>query len=166
MVAPRFASGLVPDRVMCQTLDDSLRSDKDVTMANPRTRISASVLDSADPRALASFYERLLGWMVVVSEPARPGEQPEDGWVMLRSPEGGAGLSFQYAANYVAPTWPSESGQQQMMVHLDIAVENLDKGVAFAREIGARLSDHQPQDDVRVMLDPAGHPFCLFVGPV
>jgi hypothetical protein len=53
-----------------------------------------------------------------------------------------------------------------MMVHLDIAVENLDKGVAFAREIGARLSDHQPQDDVRVMLDPAGHPFCLFVGPV
>ena len=135
-------------------------------MANPRTRISAAVLDSADPRALASFYERLLGWMVVVSEPARSGEEPEDGWVMLRSPEGGAGLSFQYAANYVAPTWPSESGQQQMMVHLDIAVENLHKGVAFAREIGARLSDHQPQDDVRVMLDPAGHPFCLFVGPV
>jgi hypothetical protein len=22
---------------------------------------------------------------------------------------------------------------------------------------------HQPQDDVRVMLDPAGHPFCLYV---
>ena len=135
-------------------------------MAHPRTRISAAVLESSDPRALASFYERLLGWMVVVSEPARPGEQPEDGWVMLRSPEGGAGLSFQYDANYVAPTWPSVSGEQQMMVHLDIAVENLDKGVAFAREIGARLSDHQPQDDVRVMLDPAGHPFCLFVGPV
>ena len=135
-------------------------------MAHPRTRISAAVLDSSDPRALASFYERLLGWMVVVSEPARPGEQPEDGWVMLRSPEGGAGLSFQYDANYAAPTWPSASGQQQMMVHLDIAVENLDKGVAFARVIGAQLSDHQPQDDVRVMLDPAGHPFCLFVGPV
>ena len=135
-------------------------------MAHPRTRISAAVLDSSDPRALASFYERLLGWMVVVSEPARPGEQPEDGWVMLRSPEGGAGLSFQYDTNYATPTWPSASGQQQMMVHLDIAVENLDKGVAFAREIGARLSDHQPQDDVRVMLDPAGHPFCLFVGPV
>lgn len=135
-------------------------------MAHPRTRISAAVLDSADPRALASFYERLLGWMVVVSEPARPGEQPEDGWVMLRSPEGGTGLSFHYHANYVAPIWPGAPDQQQMMVHLDIAVENLDKGVAFAREIGARLSDHQPQDDVRVMLDPAGHPFCLFVGPI
>ena len=26
---------------------------------------------------------------------------------------------------------------------------------------GATLAEHQPQDDVRVMLDPAGHPFCL-----
>jgi hypothetical protein len=85
---------------------------------------------------------------------------------MLRSPEGGTGLSFQYDPGYVTPTWPAGPGQQQMMVHLDIAVENLDKGVTFARELGARLSDHQPQDDVRVMLDPAGHPFCLFVGPV
>lgn len=135
-------------------------------MAHPRTRISAAVLDSTDPRALASFYERLLGWMVVVSEPARPDGQAEDGWVMLRSPEGGTGLSFQYDPNYVAPTWPAAPGQQQMMVHLDIAVENLDKGMTFAREVGARLSEHQPQDDVRVMLDPAGHPFCLFVGPV
>jgi hypothetical protein len=24
------------------------------------------------------------------------------------------------------------------------------------------VADHQPQDDVRVMLDPAGHPFCLY----
>ncbi|MEP7048645.1 MAG: VOC family protein [Ilumatobacteraceae bacterium] len=135
-------------------------------MANPRTRISASVIDSGDPRALATFYERLLGWMVVVSEPARPGEPPEDGWVMLRSPEGGTGLSFQYDPGYTSPVWPAGAGQQQMMVHLDIAVENLDKGVAFAKGLGAELSVHQPQDDVRVMLDPAGHPFCLFVGPV
>ena len=94
--------------------------------------MSAAVLDSGDPRALAEFYERLLGWMVVVSEPARPGEAAEDGWVMLRSPEGGTGLSFQYDANYVAPVWPAGTGDQQMMVHLDIAVENLDKGVTFA----------------------------------
>jgi hypothetical protein len=26
---------------------------------------------------------------------------------------------------------------------------------------GAVLADYQPQDDVRVYLDPAGHPFCL-----
>jgi hypothetical protein len=28
---------------------------------------------------------------------------------------------------------------------------------------GAVPADFQPQDDVRVFLDPAGHPFCLFV---
>ncbi|MBB6415142.1 hypothetical protein HDC93_000698 [Streptomyces sp. AK010] len=27
---------------------------------------------------------------------------------------------------------------------------------------GARLAGHQPQDDVRVLLDPAGHRFCLY----
>jgi hypothetical protein len=26
------------------------------------------------------------------------------------------------------------------------------------------LAEFQPQDDVRVYLDPAGHPFCLYVG--
>ncbi len=49
-----------------------------------------------------------------------------------------------------------------MMIHLDIEVDDLDDGVAWAIEAGATLAEHQPQDDVRVMLDPAGHPFCLF----
>jgi len=50
----------------------------------------------------------------------------------------------------------------QMMLHLDIAVEDLLAGVAWALHAGATLADHQPQDHVRVLLDPAGHPFCLF----
>jgi hypothetical protein len=53
-----------------------------------------------------------------------------------------------------------------MMMHLDIAVENLEEGVAWATRLGATVADHQPQRDVRVMLDPAGHPFCLFPGTV
>jgi hypothetical protein len=36
--------------------------------------------------------------------------------------------------------------------------------VATAVEAGARVARFQPQDDVRVLLDPAGHPFCLWVG--
>ena len=35
-------------------------------------------------------------------------------------------------------------------------------GVAWAVEAGATLAEHQPQQGVRIMLDPAGHPFCLF----
>ena len=29
-------------------------------------------------------------------------------------------------------------------------------------QVGATVAEHQPQDDVRVMRDPAGHVFCLF----
>ncbi|MGB7237372.1 MAG: VOC family protein [Rhodococcus sp. (in: high G+C Gram-positive bacteria)] len=32
----------------------------------------------------------------------------------------------------------------------------------WATEQGATLADHQPQVGVRVMIDPDGHPFCLF----
>jgi len=49
-----------------------------------------------------------------------------------------------------------------MMMHLDIAVDDLDEAVVWALEAGATLAEHQPQDQVRVLLDPAGHPFCLF----
>jgi hypothetical protein len=49
-----------------------------------------------------------------------------------------------------------------MMMHLDIGVADLDAGVEWATTQGARLADEQPQEGVRVMLDPDGHPFCLF----
>jgi hypothetical protein len=38
--------------------------------------------------------------------------------------------------------------------------------VAWAIEVGATLAENQPQEHVRVMLDPAGHPFCLFPSQV
>jgi len=34
-----------------------------------------------------------------------------------------------------------------------------------AKSLGARVAEHQPQPErVLVMLDPVGHPFCLFPG--
>lgn len=123
-------------------------------MKRPQMRISATVLDAPDPRALADFYEPLLGWKRIADEPS---------WVMLRPPAGGTGLSFQHEPNFVPPVWPSAPGEPLMMLHLDIAVDNLEDGVAWALSLGARLASYQPQADVRVMLDPAGHPFCLFV---
>ena len=107
-----------------------------------------------DARELAHFYGRLLGWTVVREEPD---------WVKLAAPEGGAGLSFQTEAKYVRPTWPAGPGDQQMMVHLDIEVDDLEAAGAHAVAAGATLAEYQPQDDVRVHLDPAGHPFCLWV---
>ncbi|RIJ78975.1 VOC family protein [Nakamurella silvestris] len=128
-------------------------------MTDPRTpptpfTVTATVLDSLDARELAAFYQRLLGWPIRMNEPD---------WVSLRSPAGGAGLSFQTNSAYVRPVWPAEQGDQQMMVHLDIEVTDLDAAGRHATEAGAVLAPHQPQEDVRVYLDPAGHPFCLWI---
>jgi len=51
------------------------------------------------------------------------------------------------------------------LLHLDIAVADLDAAVGWALTLGARQADYQPQEHVRVMLDPIGHPFCLFANP-
>jgi len=134
-------------------------------MDRPRMRVSSIVLGAADPKALADFYQRLLGWEITEQYPAQPGLPPQDGWAMLRPPPGEPGLrglAIQWEPDYLPPAWPPVPGKQQMMLHLDIAVEDLLAGVAWALHAGATLADHQPQDHVRVLLDPAGHPFCLF----
>lgn len=116
--------------------------------------LAGTVLSTRDARALASFYERLLGF-------SRGAD--EAGWVILRDPAAPSHvLSFHEDVEYVPPTWPSQQGEQLMMMHLDIATTDLEGAVAFALECGATEADHQPQEGVRVMLDPDGHPFCLF----
>ena len=120
----------------------------------PRISLATVVLDCLDAHALAAFYSRLLGWEVTLREPD---------WVLLRCPTGGTGLSFQSEAWYRPPVWPEEPGEQTKMLHLDFLVDDLDAAGAHALEAGAVLARYQPQDDVRVYFDPAGHPFCLFV---
>jgi catechol 2,3-dioxygenase-like lactoylglutathione lyase family enzyme len=120
----------------------------------PRLTLTATVLDAPDARELAAFYQRLLGWDIGTDEP---------GWVTLRPPGGGAGLSFQSEPEYTRPIWPSRRGHQQMMTHLDIEVDDLEAGCAHAASLGAVPAEFQPQEHVRVYLDPAGHPFCLWV---
>ena len=116
--------------------------------------LSATVLDAPDPRALAGFYQQLFGWPAVQDDPA---------WVTLRPPGGGPGLSFQLEELHERPTWPARRERQQMQLHLDIEVEDLDSAVAYALDAGATLAEFQPQEHVRILLDPVGHPFCFFV---
>jgi catechol 2,3-dioxygenase-like lactoylglutathione lyase family enzyme len=116
------------------------------------------VLDADTARAaldLAAFYEHLLGWPIVESTPG--------GWAKLESPDG-LKIEIQGSSEYRPPVWPTEEGAQQMMLHLDFATDDVDAAVAWAIEAGATLARHQPRPHVRVLLDPAGHPFCLFRG--
>ncbi|GAA3731172.1 VOC family protein [Plantactinospora mayteni] len=112
-------------------------------------------LSAPDPAALARFYQRLLGWEIT---------EDESDWVLMRSPAGGVGLAFQTESPYHRPSWPAGPGDQQMMMHLEIRVDDLDRAAAHAVACGATRADFQPQEDVLVHLDPAGHPFCLYLG--
>jgi catechol 2,3-dioxygenase-like lactoylglutathione lyase family enzyme len=120
----------------------------------PAFRLATICIDCADAQVMAEFYGRLLGWDATIREP---------NWVLMRDPEGGTGLSFQADPNYRAPVWPERGDGQDKMLHLDIQVDDLEVAVEHALASGARLADYQPQSRVRVLLDPAGHPFCLFL---
>lgn len=112
-------------------------------------------LDAPDGPALAHFYARLLGWQVF--------GETEGGAAVAPSEDAGYNLGFQTEELYVRPVWPAVEGQPQMSMHLEIEVDNLDEAVAYAVGVGAEVASYQPQETVRVMLDPAGHPFCLYL---
>lgn len=123
-------------------------------MTPPSFRLRTVCIDCADAHVMADFYGRLLGWEVTFSEP---------NWVLMRDPAGGTGLSFQAESGYREPTWPEQPTGHDKMLHVDIKVDDPDAAVEHAVACGARLAEYQPQARVRVLLDPAGHPFCLFV---
>ena len=118
-------------------------------------RLTAPVLGTPDPQGLARFYQRLLGW---------PLRDDEPDWATLRPADGSTGLSFQLERDHVPPVWPPEPGTQQMQVHLDLQVDDLDEAQAVAEEAGSRLlaTRSDEHEEVRTFADPAGHPFCLF----
>lgn len=119
-------------------------------------RLSTVVLDAHDAHELAGFYRRLLGYEVRREEPD---------WVLIGPPPGteGMALSFETEPGYVRPVWPTRHpGDQQMMLHLDVEVDDLEGETARALAEGATLAEYQPQADVRVLHDPSGHPFCLW----
>lgn len=111
------------------------------------------VLDTDDVAGLTRFWSELLGWRVY---------KQDENDAALDAGQGVGYLAIQRNPDYVRPTWPTEPGTQQMMLHLDFEVGDLDAAVGHALELGATLPEHQPQDEVRVLLDPSGHPFCLY----
>ena len=86
-------------------------------------------LDAPDARELARFYATLLGWEIAGEEPA---------WATIGPTDGVAYLAFQTSPGYERPVWPAADGAQQMMMHLDFQVDDLDAAVAHAVDLGAQ----------------------------
>jgi predicted enzyme related to lactoylglutathione lyase len=111
-------------------------------------RYPSICLDCPDPEKLGRFYATMLDWKI----------EPQEDWVDIRADYGQC-ISFQRVEDYKPPTWPTQEVPQQM--HLDVIVDDLDAAEASVVELGATRAEHQPGTTFRVMLDPAGHPFCL-----
>lgn len=130
-----------------------------------------TVLDTTDPRRLAEFYRLLLGLSYRPGdEPPEPGEPDERGqdWLVLKDSAGAVALAFQKVGELPEATWPHGPVPQQL--HMDTTVPtaaDLDIAHERAMALGARLLEDRsadPQEPLRVYADPAGHPFCIFVG--
>ena len=111
-------------------------------------RLAMITLDCRDAEASASFWSAVLGWEVTASG---------DGYAMLQGPA--HALGFGSVADHRPPEWPNEHGTKQF--HLDLAVDDLDAAERRCVDLGASVPDDQPGETWRVLVDPAGHPFCL-----
>lgn len=131
-------------------------------MDRPALTLTSITIGTSTPLQLAAFYAELLGVPVTAEETADDGET----WAQIRQPadgpQSGPTLNFELERHHVRPTWPAGAGAQNATQHLDIAVQDLPAAVDWALGCGAHLAQHQPQANVRVMIDPDGHPFCLF----
>jgi hypothetical protein len=112
-------------------------------------RLGNISMDCADPRELATFWADLLGGEIVFST------------------EEFAGVKLQHhlftamrVENYVPPTWPT--GPVPKQAHIDVDVDDLEGAEQRAISLGAVRAETQPDPETYViLLDPAGHPFCL-----
>lgn len=106
-------------------------------------------LDCAEPLPLGEFWAAMLGGEIVVTKPATVLVRTD--WVWIAALQ---------VADYRPPSWPDDVVPKQ--IHLDLAVDDLVEAAAEAQRLGASLPSRQPDPDRwRVLLDPAGHPFCL-----
>lgn len=116
-------------------------------------------IDCADAGPVARFYERLLGYEI------RSFDLPA--WAQLFDPDGGVHINVQGETWYQPPTWPERPDQQTKMLHFEVEVSDVEAAVATAIDAGGTQAPWQPPDRdpdrIRIVLDPAGHPLCLFL---
>ena len=100
---------------------------------------------------MAGFYRDAAGGEITHAD-------DESAWVGL----GGTTWVFRRIEDYRAPTWPSS--EVPVQVHMDFSVDDLDAAEQQLHALGATTPEYQPHDralGLVVLLDPAGHPFCI-----
>lgn len=104
-------------------------------------------LDAPATKPMADFWSAVLGWPVA---------HLDDDYAMLTGPSHALGIGR--IPDYQRPAW-LDAGRKQF--HFDLAVDDLEAAAARFVELGAERPAQQPGETWIVLLDPAGHPFCL-----
>ena len=126
-----------------------------------------TVIDTTEPRKLAEFYRRLLGYVYRTGDELSTGEVDEKEWLVLTDSLAHRKLAFQKVEHLEPTTWPATDIPMQM--HLDLTVPNrttLERQRQRAEGLGAELRverTHDEDEPLYVFTDPSGHPFCIFV---
>jgi hypothetical protein len=130
-------------------------------MASTRTTLAGIAIDCGEGQApeVGRFYEELLGYEVI--------DAGGPNWRQLGDPRTGLHLNIQGEKWYEPPTWPEEPGRFTKMLHFEVMAEDLEAALGVAVQAGGREASWQPpsrdRDRIRIMLDPAGHPLCVFL---
>ena len=129
------------------------------------------VLDTEDARGLAEFYRQVFGFAYREGDEPPPAGEPDpkgEDWLVLRNSDGGVGIAFQQVDKLPRSTWPDQTIPQ--MLHLDTTVPDVEELLRQHKRVlalGGKLLYDRSEDEQEplfVYADPAGHPFCVFVG--
>lgn len=130
-----------------------------VNETSPWFRWNGVCIDCApnDFEDMVAFYTAIFGIDVL---------DKEERWAMVGDRSAGMVINIQAEDWYVAPVWPEEDDAQTKMMHFEIEVDHVPNAVERALALGAKEAPNQPADRdptrLRVLVDPAGHPFCLW----
>lgn len=134
---------------MTTQTDNTATSTEGPTAPTANTvRLAMITLDCADPGPVSTFWQQFLDWEQTYGD---------ENYAMLQGPA--HALGFGRVDGYEPPPWPNPNGSKQF--HLDLAVADIPAAETRALELGAVKPGDQPGETWVVLLDPAGHPFCL-----
>lgn len=114
-----------------------------------KIRLGGFGLDCDDPVQLSEFWAALLGGEII---------HTSESVAVVKL--GDLVLNAYHVEDHKPPSWPD--GPLPKQAHIDIDVDDLPRAAERALYLGAIRAERQPDpDSYLVLLDPAGHPFCL-----
>jgi hypothetical protein len=119
-------------------------------LGRPLVELACVVVDCLDPVPVAEFWAAAAGGEITRRD-------ADSAWLEI----GDRTVIWRAVPGFRPPTWPAPDVPLQ--THQDFWIDDLDAAEAALLALGATPAPHSPprEDGAVVLLDPAGHPFCI-----